>query len=273
MEKDAREQLESHGCPPCYPPNLALPLDDVPTKYRSIIEYWKAQPGVRYEVLCAQLHDWQRFRKFQARARRSCGKESFRQYNLRIRGHSQPKAKGLADPVPLHFDISMQDRMQNWIDFAHYHRTNHETLTEQRNAAETMFRQDLRVSDDDMIAAENRRDYYGRLVRQHASLMDWIEEVQHSQPSMLGFWNSSQNGTGRTNRPPHLPTAYKKSLRVSSKGAKTKKPGLRADSAKNTTGRRHRKHRRVDPMNDVISELVRTRSGRISRRPARWTPG
>lgn len=39
LEAQARKELENEGCPPCYPPDLAIPLHSTPEKYQVIIRY------------------------------------------------------------------------------------------------------------------------------------------------------------------------------------------------------------------------------------------
>lgn len=249
----------------------------MPRKYRSIIEYWKAEPRVRYEVLCAQLRDWQRFQKHQARAR-SYGKEDFGQYTHQIRIWTQSRAIGLTHPIPLHWDPSVQDEIHNWIEFAHYHHKNQEALTERLDAAETNLDQASGVSEDDSIASENRRDYYGRLVKQHASLMQWIEKVLSSRQAEFVLRDRPQNGTGRNDVLLGPPSTTGKVSRLAaqiheSRMAKTRKSQLRAKTAKGTTSHRHRAEKTQESVRYDIPKVVKTRSGRVSRRPTRWIPG
>ncbi|KAF2453501.1 hypothetical protein BDY21DRAFT_367029 [Lineolata rhizophorae] len=63
IEDQARKDLEREGCPPCYPTNLEFPLRDIPEKYQGVISYWKSFPGTDDVVLRAQLSDWERFRQ------------------------------------------------------------------------------------------------------------------------------------------------------------------------------------------------------------------
>ena len=39
LEGQAREELESERCPPCYPPYLDVPLQQIPNEYRPIVSY------------------------------------------------------------------------------------------------------------------------------------------------------------------------------------------------------------------------------------------
>lgn len=69
LEAQARKELENEGCPPCYPPDLDIPLRNPPEKYQAIIWYWQSFPGTDDVVLCAQLSDWRKFRTSQGRDR------------------------------------------------------------------------------------------------------------------------------------------------------------------------------------------------------------
>ena len=64
LEVQSRKELENEGCPPCYPPDLDIPLRNIPEKYRAITSYWKSFPGTGDVVLRAQLSDWQNFARF-----------------------------------------------------------------------------------------------------------------------------------------------------------------------------------------------------------------
>jgi len=54
LEAQARQDLESEGCAPCYPARLEVPVRHPPEKYRQIIEYWQSLRSTDDVVLCAQ---------------------------------------------------------------------------------------------------------------------------------------------------------------------------------------------------------------------------
>lgn len=69
FENQARKELESENCPPCYPPHLDILLQNIPEEYRLIVSYWQSFPGTGDVVLRAQLSDWRKFCVFQERVR------------------------------------------------------------------------------------------------------------------------------------------------------------------------------------------------------------
>ncbi|KAL9118737.1 MAG: hypothetical protein Q9187_004713, partial [Circinaria calcarea] len=62
LEAQGRKELENDGCPPCYPPDLEIPLQNPPEKYQPIIGYWQSFPGTGDVVLRAELSEWRKRR-------------------------------------------------------------------------------------------------------------------------------------------------------------------------------------------------------------------
>ncbi|MCJ1386249.1 hypothetical protein MMC17_009375 [Xylographa soralifera] len=108
-EIKARQDLEAEGCPPCYPPNLEIPLRDIPEEYQGIISYWQLFSSQDNVELLAQYRDWERFREFQKRVRHDYGtsKTPFSEYVDRVRKRRQ--SHGLGGDVPLRFSLEEKD--------------------------------------------------------------------------------------------------------------------------------------------------------------------
>lgn len=121
LEIKARQDLEAEGCPPCYPPDLKIPLRNIPQKYQRIIAYWELS-GAQYAILMAQFRDWEEFREFQKRVRYDYGtlERPFSEYVDRVRKRRQ--RHGLEGDVPLRFSLEEKDRrLENWIEFQAFH--------------------------------------------------------------------------------------------------------------------------------------------------------
>jgi hypothetical protein len=52
LKAQAHHNLESNGCPACYPLHLKAPVRDPPEECRPIIEYWKSFSSTGNIVLC-----------------------------------------------------------------------------------------------------------------------------------------------------------------------------------------------------------------------------
>jgi hypothetical protein len=69
-EAQARQELEDDGCPPCYPPDVDIPLlRNLPEECQALVGYWQSFPGTGDVPLCAQLIAWRKFRAFQQQTR------------------------------------------------------------------------------------------------------------------------------------------------------------------------------------------------------------
>ncbi|KAK0768226.1 hypothetical protein LTR75_018240, partial [Friedmanniomyces endolithicus] len=119
LEAQARQALESDGCPPCYPSYLDVPVRNPPEEYRQIIDYWQSFSSTDDVVLCAQRSDWRKFRESQQRLRQRYWKRPFSIYLDEIR--ERRRAHGLDGNVHLLLDSQQQTRQQNWTEFQDYH--------------------------------------------------------------------------------------------------------------------------------------------------------
>lgn len=162
LEAQARQDLENDGCPPCYPPELDVPVRDPPEELRQIIEYWRSRTSGDDVVLCAQRSDWRRFREWQQRVRLRYRNRPFSTFLDNVRERRQ--RHGLDGDVELLLDWQQQSREQTWIEFQDYHLRLHES--------QTMERDELRET----RLAPLRLEYAERTLRQHEVLMSWIEQ-------------------------------------------------------------------------------------------------
>ena len=129
FEAQARKDLESDGCPACYPPHLDVPVRNPPEEYKPIIDYWHSLASTGDIVLCAQRAGWQEFRAFQAGVRRR-----YPIFNTIIDDVRERRRRceldGVVNLIP---DLKQQTRQQNWLEFQNYHLRQHERLEKKRD--------------------------------------------------------------------------------------------------------------------------------------------
>lgn len=187
LEAQARQDLESDGCPPCYPPCLDAPVRNPPEEYRQIIEYWQSFSSTDDVVLCAQRSDWRKFRQSQRRLRHRYRNKSFSIFLDEVR--ERRRAHGLDGNVHLLLDPQQQSRQQNWIEFQDYHLKIHEWQEKKRDG----LQQDLgntrkEAGDTDMEGSKHaaqqeraihqRLEYAERTLRWHEVILCWIEQCR-----------------------------------------------------------------------------------------------
>ncbi len=124
LENQARQTLLDVGCPPCYPPELGLPLRDCSQEYE-VVSYWQSLPGTGKLVLQAQLADWRASCDYQRRNRQYYVlRDTFSTFVDRVR-HRRRK-HGLEEETYLLADVNRQSHLANWIEFQNYHLELHE---------------------------------------------------------------------------------------------------------------------------------------------------
>ena len=276
MEVQAREQLEGHGVPPCYPPHLAPPLENVPPKYQRIIEYWKSQSGVKYEVLTAQLEDWEDFQSSQARGRQ-VDRRGFEEYSQRICNWARSRAWDLPRSFQLRRDISSQDSTQTWVEFAQFHHAKHNSLTKRYNAAQASLNRASGLCDYDTIAAENDRDYFERLVHHHTALIEWIDEIQSSrelEPNVRREEPRKGKRIGRSLAPNSVTSvrSTRRTVRLSNSPRDNLRGPVPRRNMATKTARQPNMKKSLQAVSGSLDLLVKTRSGRVSRPTQRWAP-
>ena len=352
LEAQARQDLASDGCPPCYPPNLDIPIQNPPEEYRQIIEYWQSFSSTDDVVLCAQRSDWQRFREAQRRLRHRHRNESFSVYMDEVR--ERRRAHGLDDNVYLLLDPQQQSRQQNWIEFQDYHLKLHEQQKKKRDGLQKDLENTQKGAGDTDIegleraaqeerAFHRRLEYAERVLRWHEVMLRWTEQrglaidplpwtsvekgsedqesssgrqrrsKRRNTPAVLGKIRVSkstpQNQNTRTRKskvaqcqPISAVTVLNRTRQtpkrreIKPRHAKEKKPlsqfspsrvakanrfadtRIKSRSRTQCSGGgqirdRARPQRRsvLQPLDPTL-RVVRTRSQRISKEPARWTP-
>lgn len=217
LETKARQDLESDGCPPCYPPHLDVPVRNPPEEYRQIIEYWQSFSSTDDVVLCAQRSDWRKFRQAQRRLRHRYRNKSFSIFVDEVRGRR--RAHSLDDNVHLLLDPQQQSRQQNWIEFQDYHLKLHEWQEKKRNGLQKdLDNHQKEAGDTDMEGSEHaaqleraihqRLEYAERTLRWHEVILCWIEQCRLAMDPLpptpveksSGDQDSSSNRQGRSKR-------------------------------------------------------------------------
>lgn len=131
LEADARKDLESDGCPACYPPYLDVPVRNPTEKYRLITGYWQLFSSTGDVVLCAQRSDWRKFRASQQSVQDNYQHNSFSTFVNNVR--ERRRRHGLDVDIQLLLDLQQQSRQQNWIEFQDYHLIHHDRLEKKRD--------------------------------------------------------------------------------------------------------------------------------------------
>ncbi|KAK1088595.1 hypothetical protein LTR33_000479 [Friedmanniomyces endolithicus] len=193
LEAQARQALESDGCPPCYPSYLDVPVRNPPEEYRQIIDYWQSFSSTDDVVLCAQRSDWRKFRESQQRLRQRYWKRPFSIYLDEIR--ERRRAHGLDGNVHLLLDSQQQTRQQNWTEFQDYHLRLYEWQEKKRDG----LQQDLdnirnEAGNTDMEGSEHatqqeraiqqRLEYAETTLRWHEVILHWIEQCRLAMGSL-----------------------------------------------------------------------------------------
>lgn len=282
MERDARDELEREGCPPCYPAHLNIPLQDVPLECKAITSYWEADAKPSKVVLCAQLHDWKDFRLNQTKWRQSFRFAGFMD-SIRVRD---------VDVNWTHVDPTLKSQLENWEEFEYFHNLRHKRLEEERDDWEK--ERDAAEKDPNLTYVaemgfthvqfcEKRRQFAMDKVRAHEILLRWIKEKKIEMMSRIA---NAQPSDRPEDISPSTPQPRRSRRRVTKAQEQDtrKKVTRRAEQlrAKQTRQGRARSRssledRRVLNMNvqgrrALAGSETRTRSGRISKPPVRWVP-
>ncbi|KAI9783321.1 MAG: hypothetical protein M1816_001419 [Peltula sp. TS41687] len=338
FEAKARKKLENEGCPPCYPANLEVPLQNPPEEYRGIISYWESLSAFGIGVLCRQASDWEQF------CRRRAMRQPYRWRHLndfedeiRRRRHKY----GVQGDIYLQRSILQQNRLQNWVEYQDYHFREHEKI--EREIADLRKRLEdepqhasiyqgrlayaerrlvrheilLQWNEQQRIAMEGpplmERDDYGNALKavrrppgpgrrkrqpstravfgeagvskpkqryhhqsrgsQHKA-SDVVPAIRHANPPQTDIPLGQE---GRPNKPRYAKEAALRQIRPqrASKARAPLKPPLatqlRGVGQQRATDRAQPRRRQFPQSSPSVSE-VKTRSGRVSRKPTRWVP-
>ena len=175
LESEARKELETEGCPPCYPANVDIPLESLPHKDQAIVSYWRSFPGTGDVVLCAQLSDWRKFREYQQRVRHFYENKGLSDYMDRVR--ERRRRHKLHGDVDFRRDLDQQSRLENWIEFQDYHLRRLEQLDQKRDEWSGKLDAGRAIH-----AAENTEVIQQNLglaehnLKRHKVLLQWIEQ-------------------------------------------------------------------------------------------------
>lgn len=203
LEAQARQDLESDGCPPCYPSHIDVPVRNPPEEYRHIVEYWQSISSTGDVVLCAQMSDWLKFRESQQRLRYRYRNKSFSMFVDKVRECRQ--AHGLHGNVHLLLDPQQQSWQQNWIEFQDYHLRLHELQRKKRDRLQTELDNIQREATDmDMKGSAHSPhreeaicrslEYAERNLRWHEVFLCWIEQCRVSIDLLPGKPDEKGNG-------------------------------------------------------------------------------
>ncbi|KAK0825351.1 hypothetical protein LTR03_017465 [Friedmanniomyces endolithicus] len=168
LEAQARQDLESEGCAPCYPARLEVPVRHPPEKYRQIIEYWQSLRSTDDVRLQREYYRKKPFGLLEAEIRER------RQRN------------GLDDDVQLLPDTRQQSRQQDWIEFQDFHLEFWERKTKDRQELRDQLEEARKIAGDrgaegsgraarDVIGIPQVLEYADSILRWHDVLLQWIE--------------------------------------------------------------------------------------------------
>ena len=262
LEAQARQDLLAQGCPPCYPPNLTVPLRNPPSRYQPIISYWHSLSITDDAVLSAQRWDWAKFRDYQTTARQRYGSKKFHRYQERAA--ERRRRHDLPGPVHFTFDRTQQTRAETWTEYQNYHLLHHEELNQKLETQQTR----LAAFEGLVAAGTTKQDPYA-LAALHSGV-DACEQAIEKHQILLRWTEQQRRTMAREPAPPPRTlrrTSARRGRRVDG-GDITRVLGPARISK---TASKPQQQRRAPPSRQ--SDGIITRSGRVSRPPGRWTPG
>ncbi|KAK0302061.1 hypothetical protein LTR01_008985 [Friedmanniomyces endolithicus] len=307
LEARARQDLESEGCAPCYPPYLEVPARHPPEEYRQIIEYWQSLGFTDDVVLCAQRSDWRKFRHYQRLQREYYGKKPFCLLEAEIRERRQ--RNGLDDDVHLLPDTQQQSRQQNWTEFQDFHLEFWERKTKDRQRLQDRLEEARKIAGDggaegagraarDVMGIPQVLEYADSILQWHHVFLQWIERQRVAMdprpPTPVELSSGDQDTSvltcpnsplqilkRRKTKPRHTkekaltqfsPQRVAKTKRLAVTRA-TLHAGTQHSDARQSRvlAKRQRPPSSELPLPTRIS--IMTRKGRMSREPERWVPG
>ncbi|KAK5651040.1 hypothetical protein OQA88_1062 [Cercophora sp. LCS_1] len=185
LEAQVRQDLLEDGCPPCYPPNLEIPLrPPFPAECQAIIDYWLSFPGTGDVPLCAQRTAWQRFRTWQKRTR-----QRFEFSNFEDTVRKRRQRHRLDGNVHLTAELERQGQLERWIEFQDYQfrhleklEKDKDTFEEELSHVKDMGRAASATAnpdcdaDDSVAITSQLLETACRDLRRHMVLLQWIEQ-------------------------------------------------------------------------------------------------
>ncbi|KAH8743549.1 hypothetical protein F5883DRAFT_592737 [Diaporthe sp. PMI_573] len=243
MEAQARRALVEDGCPPCYPPNLEIPLrPPFPAECQAILDYWLSFPGTGDVPLCAQWTAWQKFRASQKRTR-----QRFKPFSTFVdRVRERRRKHGLDCDVRMTAELERQGQLERWIEFQDYQLRHLEKLVKDRDSLEEELSgvgnvgkaavadataNDDRDVDDNVTIISQLLETADRDLRRHRILLQWVEQkrqeicqglcpttgegLDHSDAARSAQSRSLRTTSRRGRGSRSLPTVLGKNARVS----------------------------------------------------------
>lgn len=125
FERQRHDKLVKDGGRPWYPIDLIDPISRNPRDYHGMLRYWQGDfPEANQDlwmIFGYQLHDWKKFRVWQAEMRKH-NKCSFPRYvkqtKARVAAHS--KQPDLGHLVNVHKNPKKQDQLSTWLEYYSY---------------------------------------------------------------------------------------------------------------------------------------------------------
>ena len=232
-------------------------------------------------MLCAQLSDWKDFRAYQEEARQHyVQRKVFGAYEARIRERRQ--THGLGGDVELELEGSRQSPWQTWIEFQDYHLQRYERSSNERSKIQetaSLARGGQKQDDDAYLQRLESIDWQ---LRRHESFLRWTEEQRYIMYTkrpvtptcdiVRSATTAARMYTLRERRPRRISAPQMGKGDISGPNPKAK-----TSRSQHTPGRSRKEKIKVACLRpEVVSATrsasveVRTRSGRVSRRPRRW---
>ncbi|KYG42067.1 hypothetical protein M433DRAFT_7454 [Acidomyces richmondensis BFW] len=277
-EIQARKELENDGCPPCYPPSMQVPLQEVPEEYQGAVEHWRTYTQWGEIVLPQQLADWRRFRSYQQYVRSYYGEKKFHRYVDRIR--EVRKSHSLPSDISLFWDPAQQDRLQNWVEFQSWRVRIHDEELECK--LQEMQRRVDQAQETAVDMGSNlllgELSYAKRRVAHHAGLLRWVESQRQVMVAAETLRSNACTKTSEASQYFELMDSLSGAVRRRVQRTGTNRVLRRGCRAAHATCEHRKQHSRPKTKTskeqaDLVATecALKTRSGRISKPPLRWS--
>ncbi|MCJ1464627.1 hypothetical protein MMC07_003240 [Pseudocyphellaria aurata] len=209
-EAEARKLLEDDGCPACYPPDLDIPLQNLPSEFganlptdfgaknlpsefEAIVAHWQSRAGTLDAILCSQAADWRSFRLGQRWARANYRNKPFSRFIGPV--CERRRKYNLCGDVRLLMDPTQQSQLENWMEYQDYHLVRFEKFEKEQDKTKQQLNSARKLVNDtntarDITTFERRLDFGERNLEQQKVLLRWIEQqrqamiVEHPQPPL-----------------------------------------------------------------------------------------
>lgn len=177
LDAVARQELEDSGVPPCYPPNVAIPVttNSLPEPHFGVVEYFEQIAPHSGAVLTSQLRMWKQFRLHQARTRVSREQSEFQRSKDRI--HKRYRGWKGSSKCMLLRDHTKQSKMQNWTEYEELERWRMERLKHEKEHLEQKLAaaESAKGPCPDLVGFYNSLEYNERKRELQTRLLKWIK--------------------------------------------------------------------------------------------------